>query len=92
MNTIPPVRAVAFPRLAIIALIPLFVRGLHADRASDEASKDEPVHLSALEVRSDRARDEDYKADRSRIGTKTDTPLQDVPQSITVVTAEQILD
>lgn len=48
--------------------------------------------LDPYEVRSDRARDENYKADRTRTATKTDTPLQDVPQSISVMTQEQIQD
>lgn len=33
-----------------------------------------------------------YNATRSATGTKTDTPLRQVPQSITVVGAEQIRD
>ena len=78
-------QSVAFARLSVLALAAI-LSGFTATAA------EEPVKLNPLEVRSDRARDENYKADRSRIGTKTDTALQDVPQSITVVTAEQILD
>ncbi|MEO5961044.1 MAG: TonB-dependent siderophore receptor [Opitutaceae bacterium] len=83
-----------FPRLSLLALTALLTSvsdSIGADVAAP-ARPEEPVQLSALEVSTDRARDENYKADRSRIGTRTDTALQDVPQSITVVTAGQILD
>ncbi len=90
MKTHHTSHAVALVRLSLLAVAALgFAR---ADDAIDTVRREEPVQLSALEVRSDRARDENYKADRSRIGTKTDTALQDVPQSLTVVTSEQILD
>jgi catecholate siderophore receptor len=59
---------------------------------ADAPSTDDPIRLESFEVRGDRSRDENYKPDRTRTATKTDTPLQDVPQSITVVTSEQILD
>ena len=36
--------------------------------------------------------DAGYRAERGTTATKTDTPLQDVPQAITVVTAGQIAD
>ena len=81
---------VTFARLHRIAFTALFA-GFAALSCAQTAAE-APVKLDPLEVRSDRARDENYKADRSRIGTKTDTALQDVPQSITVVTSEQILD
>lgn len=38
------------------------------------------------------ARDVDYSATRTSTATKTDTPLRDVPQSITVITDELIRD
>jgi len=84
---------VAFARLPVIAfaaLLGLAVIG-RAQTATPPPSE-ETVTLDRLEVRSDRARDENYRADRTRTATKTDTPLQDVPQSITVVTQEQIQD
>lgn len=47
-------------------------------RVAGTASTDRPV--------------EGYRAIRSTTATKTDTPLQDVPQSITVVSQEQVRD
>lgn len=90
MKTNNPQRSVAFARLHKIALAVLFAGSAALGRA--QTATEPPVTLDPLEVHSDRAREQNYKADRSRIGTRTDTALQDVPQSITVVTAEQILD
>lgn len=90
MKTTPTLQSVAYWRGLLLAFA-----SFCAARAAEPVPAtcdEEPVQLGALEVRSDRARDENYKADRTRIGTKTDTPVQDVPQSITVVTSEQIID
>jgi len=95
MKTKPTTAPIAFARcslLVVTALLSALTPPSRADRAADAVQMSDPVQLNALEIRSDRARDENYKADRSRIGTKTDTALQDVPQSLTVVTSEQILD
>ena len=88
-----PLRSSIKLGLIPVALAVLSAGGstLRAETAA-AASADEVVKLSAVPVNTDRAHDENYKADRSRIGTKTDTPLQDIPQSISVVTQEQILD
>lgn len=86
---------VALARLQLIALAVTLLGSAAPGRADDVDNSPppkEPVQLAPLEVRGDRARDENYRADRSRTGTRTDTALQDVPQSITVVTSEQILD
>jgi catecholate siderophore receptor len=86
--------SVALSRLFRVSL-PALLLGLAGARADDAAAlalAQAPVQLDPLEVRTDRARDEAYKADRTRSGTKTDMPLQDVPQSISVVTSGQILD
>ncbi|MSU51736.1 MAG: TonB-dependent siderophore receptor, partial [Opitutus sp.] len=95
MKTNQTPHPIAFARLHVVAfaaLLSALPGGSRADVASDAARTETPVTLTPVEVRADRARDENYKADRSRIGTRTDTALQDVPQSITVVTAGQILD
>ncbi|MSU69912.1 MAG: TonB-dependent siderophore receptor [Opitutaceae bacterium] len=85
------------PNVMMFFLCGLILSSLRANEAASTAASrpekaDEPVMLDRLEVNTDRARDEGYKADRTRIATKTDTPLQDVPQSMTVVTQEQIQD
>ncbi|MFA5058839.1 MAG: TonB-dependent receptor, partial [Opitutaceae bacterium] len=61
-------------------------------RAGDTAAAEETVKLDPLEVRSDRTGDENYQLARSRTATKTDTALQDLPQSITIVTSDQMRD
>ncbi len=63
-----------------------------ADSVRDYSKSEPVVELDRIEVRSDRARDEFYKANRSSSATRTDTPLIDVPQSLTVITREQIED
>lgn len=91
-NQLP--HTVALARSPLLAF-PVLLLGLAtSSRAGDAAAAlvQEPVQLEKLEVRADRAHDEAYKADRTRTGTKTDTALQDIPQSITVVTSRQILD
>ena len=97
MNT-PSSHTVTFAHLSLIALVAAVTTGVTSSHGQSAAStpppaaREELLTLDPFEVRSDRARDENYKADRSRIGTKTDTPLQDIPQSITVITQEQISD
>lgn len=68
----------------------LIATGFAAETGSTKAG--DRVELDRFEVRSDRARDEFYKANRSVIATKTDTSLIDLPQSLTVVTQEQMQD
>ncbi len=53
--------------------------------------KDEPVRLEAFQVDQQRG-DQTYTVDRSFSATKTDTPLVNVPQAISVVTRELIDD
>lgn len=50
------------------------------------------VEGSALDFSLTKPTDKGYKATRSLSATKTDTPLIDVPQSVSVVTEKQILD
>src|SRR3546814_2755214 len=61
----------------------------NADAAAD-ALQHSPTDLDTVEVRGER--DRGYNAQRTRTATKTDTPLRDVPQSITVVTEQLIRD
>lgn len=57
-----------------------------------------PVQLGTVVVESERTREsaygpvDGYVASRSSTGTKTDTPLIEVPQSISVITAKQMDD
>lgn len=69
------------------------------DRASDAApatiavgGADEPVRLTPLEVTGDRAALPRYVADSASSATKTDTPLIETPQSISVLTEERLRD
>src|SRR5262245_18788069 len=55
-------------------------------------SQNEVLTLAPVEVHPDRLVNENYKVERTRIATKIDTALQDVPQSISVITSEQMLD
>ncbi len=72
-----PVRPVA---LALIALT--FGTGARADEAATEVAG---VIVTA-------ARDKGYQAERSSTATRTDTPLLDVPQSVSVITDRLIKD
>ena len=51
----------------------------------------QPVQLGPVRV-DDSAIDQGYVAKRSSTATKTDTPLNDVPQSISVVTRKELTD
>ena len=55
-------------------------------------SNGQPVQLDSFEVVSSRAESKNYKAENSLTATKTNTALLDVPQSISIVTEEQIKD
>jgi outer membrane receptor for monomeric catechols len=55
------------------------------------AQATQPATLPKISVHTD-AEDTGYQASRSTAGTRTDTPLQDVPQSITVINSETIAD
>lgn len=54
------------------------------------AAEKETVDLDTVRVRGQRI--SAYQADRSTSATRTDTPLRDVPQAITVVTEKQMRD
>ena len=50
---------------------------------------DGSVTLDSMEVVEQR---DSYKIERTKVATKTDTPLRNIPQSISVVTDQQIKD
>ncbi|HUJ42512.1 MAG TPA: TonB-dependent siderophore receptor [Opitutaceae bacterium] len=84
--------SIAIARFFVLALCTLANSRAVTSPADGAAAAGESVKLAPFEVRSDRTSDADYQTDSIRTATKTDTALQDVPQSITVVTADQILD
>ncbi len=59
--------------------------------ANDKLALANPVEVSAQKI-SDTYPVKGYQAKRSVTATKTDTPLINVPQSVTVVTRDQMLD
>lgn len=80
----------AAPRWRPLALLPLGL-GLGGMAAAEEAA----VTLPAVEVQgraeeASAARDWGYHAANSSAGTKTDTPLLETPQSVSVVTRRQM--
>ncbi len=80
----PPSRAAR--RLAAASLVLAITVRLAAQSPSSEP----PVRLEP--VRIEAAREDGYHASRARLATKTDTPLIDTPQSITVLTKELLAD
>lgn len=77
----PPALARAI-RLALLGL-PLLIGGFAAQAA--EAPADDATTLDNVQVRAPIAK-------RSQTVTKTDTPLIEVPQSVSVITAQQMRD
>ncbi|MES1194908.1 MAG: TonB-dependent receptor plug domain-containing protein, partial [Opitutus sp.] len=53
---------------------------------------EETVKLENISVTGERVESKNYKVQESLTATKTNTPLLDVPQSITIVTEQQIKD
>ncbi|HEX9706702.1 MAG TPA: TonB-dependent siderophore receptor [Steroidobacteraceae bacterium] len=62
-----------------------------AEARADDAAALQPTPLPRVTVTAEHESD-GYQAERSRSATKTDTPLLDVPQSVSVVTRDLILD
>ncbi|MGH8198298.1 MAG: TonB-dependent receptor [Steroidobacteraceae bacterium] len=80
----------AQPRVLAFAIaLSLGTAALSAARADDAAAV--PTPLPRVTVTAEHE-SEGYLADRSRTATKTDTPLLDVPQSVSVVTRDLIQD
>lgn len=55
-------------------------------------AQEQGVTLDTVTVQGDSGGTDGYLATRSATATKTDTPLRDVPQAVSVVTKEQIED
>jgi len=79
----------AAPLAAALALA-LSAPAFAADPTFDDAGGRKPTDLDKVVVVGDST--DGYAAKRTSTATKTDTPLRDVPQSITVVTQELIKD
>ena len=79
---------------AALACAPAAALALPADPATAPAAEADaaPVKLDTVEVTADAPAPRSYQATRSSTGTRTDTALVDVPQSITVVTRAQVQD
>jgi catecholate siderophore receptor len=74
-----------------VALAPVLLACLaSAARAAETATVTEAPEVSGIVVTA--PRDESYRAKRSSTATRTDTPLRDVPQAVTVITDELIRD
>jgi catecholate siderophore receptor len=61
-------------------------------RAGEIDPAEQPVQLESFAVTAQRTESKNYKVEHSLTATKTDTPLLDVPQSVTIVTEQQIKD
>lgn len=82
-------------RLAAAACACLAAGLAHAATGIDTAvgeMADETVRLENMAVTGERVESRNYKAEESLTATKTNTPLLDVPQSVTIVTEQQIKD
>ncbi len=77
------------PQRSDLALLGLAALGM---AASSTWAADEPRTLSKIVAKDTAERDQGYLATETSTATKTDTPLRDVPQSITVITSALIKD
>lgn len=60
--------------------------------AADSVESEEPVTMAGVQVAAQPVESKNYKVEQSHTATKTTTPLLDVPQSITIVSEQQIKD
>jgi catecholate siderophore receptor len=79
----------SFPAIAPLAAALLLAFSPTAHAEDDPSAPRKPRELDKVEVV---GQDNGYAAKRTSTATKTDTPLRDVPQSVTVVTQELIRD
>lgn len=79
----------AHATVAFAATSPETAAATTADAAPDAADRNTAETLDKIEVK---GVTKGYATDRSATATKTDTPLQDIPQSISVVTQDLIRD
>jgi len=76
-------------RMASVVRLAIYGLPMLACAQLTHAAQTESVTLDSMEVVEKR---ESYKVERTKVATKTDTPLRNIPQSISVVTDEQIRD
>nr|WP_286775511.1 TonB-dependent siderophore receptor [[Pseudomonas] sp. BICA1-14] len=76
-------------RMATVVRMAVYGLPLLASAQLAVAAESARVTLDSMEVVEQR---ETYKVERTKVATKTDTPLRNIPQSISVVTDEQIRD
>ena len=82
-----------FARLSSFVAVALSVAGADAFAQSNTpAAADEPKTLSRIRVEDSLDEQTGYVPKRASTATRTDTPLIEVPQSITVITSELIRD
>ncbi len=79
----------------LVTLLPLGAAlngmALAADSDTDKKAEEKEITLPVVEVKDSAAKPlSNYKADTSTVGTKTDTPLIETPQSISVITNDQM--
>lgn len=98
-TSIRPLRLHALSAAALLACAGSTALAADAAAAPDaSASQVQAPQLPAQRVRAQAIEEtaagpvEGYRAKRSATATKTDTPLEEIPQSITVISAEQIRD
>ena len=65
---------------------------LRAADAVEAAAAEEPVTMESFQVAAEPVESKNYKVEHNLTATKTNTPLLNVPQSITIVTEQQIKD
>lgn len=76
-------------RMASVIRMAVYGLPLLASAQWAGAADAESVTLDSMEVVETR---DSYRVERTKVATKTDTPLRNIPQSISVVTDEQIRD
>lgn len=76
--------------IALTATLVCLVAGPASAAVDMPAAEKEAVDLDTIRVRGQRLNT--YQTERSTSATRTDTPLRDVPQAITVVTEKQMRD
>ncbi|MBI3703991.1 MAG: TonB-dependent siderophore receptor [Rhizobiales bacterium] len=86
-------RLAALPAMAILVAAAGMADALAKDKTEQALEANaQAVTLDTINVQGDAGGTVGYLATRTSTATKTDTPLRDVPQSITVVTKQQIAD
>ena len=76
------------PRAEVVTGRDDLVLSITPERTTAEQEADEEIEVIAT----GQAEEEDYNVDETSVGTRTDTPLKDVPQSIQVIPQQIIED